>query len=188
MPDERPETADAEDVLTSALRPEERALWISQPDRAIWLRALVWGLGCLPFTMFLLALLAVTLVLGAVAAQYTLGQGKLPLDVALPATIGGLLLVIFLYPLLVSELQRRERRYVITTQRALILDSKRVEHEVDLARVRLVALHKGLFDDSPTGVELRVADGTAAVIFKDVADPPAMQTAVEGALKTARDH
>ncbi|MEZ0230508.1 MAG: hypothetical protein ACAI25_17940, partial [Planctomycetota bacterium] len=62
----------------------------------------------------------------------------------------------------------------------------RVEHEVELARVRLVALHKGLFDDSPTGVELRAGDGTASVVFGDVSDTPSMQRAVEGAIATAR--
>ncbi|MEZ0228784.1 MAG: hypothetical protein ACAI25_09180, partial [Planctomycetota bacterium] len=122
------DSEDAEDVLDAVLRSDERVLWLSQPDRALWQRALVWGLGCLPFTVFLLALLGVTLLLGTAAARFAL-KGQLPLDVALPATIGGLLLVIFLYPMLAGELARRERRYVITTQRALVLDSKRVEHE-----------------------------------------------------------
>jgi hypothetical protein len=166
--------------------PGERVLWLAQPDRALVLRALVWGLGCLPFTVFLAALLVATLALGSFAARSALSQGKLALEQALPATIGGLLLAIFLYPILASELARRERRYVITSQRALVLDSKRLESTIELARVREVAPHKDLFDDTPTGIELRVGDGTAAVVFRDLADPAEMQQAVEGAIAAAR--
>jgi hypothetical protein len=180
------EPEDAEDVLQQALRAEERVLWIAQPDRALWVRAAVWGLGCLPFTIFLFALLAGTLLLGAAAASRALGQGKFAPEVALPASIGGLLLVIFTYPILAAELTRRERRYVITSQRALVLDAKRIENEVELARVKLVAPHKGLFDDAPSGVELRVGDGTAAVVFGDLAAPADALRAVESAIAAAR--
>jgi hypothetical protein len=180
------EHADAEDVLNAALRPGERILWLAEADRALWRRALAWGLGCLPFTVFLVVLLAATLLLGWLAARHALGQGRISLEAALPATVGGLLLVIFGYPILAAELARRERRYAITTQRALVLDSKRLEHSIELARVRQVAPHKDLFDDAPTGVELRVADGTAAVVFRDLADPAAVLRSVEGAIASAR--
>jgi hypothetical protein len=179
----RPE--DAEDVLHASLRPDERVLWLAQPDRGVFSRAFVWGLGCLPFTIFLAALLVATLVLGSYAARAALGQGKFALDQALPATIGGLVLAIFLYPILVAELARRERRYVITSQRALVIDARRLESAVDLARVREVAPHKDLFDDTPTGVELRVGDGTAAIVFRDLARPAEIQKAVETAIATA---
>ena len=38
-----------------------------------------------------------------------------------------------------------------------------------------------------TRIELRVADGTASVVFRDVADPNAMQKAVEAAIAAARE-
>lgn len=173
-------------MLEATLRPDERVLWAAQPDRSVWRRALVWGLGCLPFTIVLGLLLVATLALGAAAASRAASTGRVAVEVAAPATIGGLLLFVFLYPIVAAEITRRERRYVITTQRALVLDSRRIESDVELARVKLVALHKGLFDDSATGVELRVADGTAAVILKDLSDPEATRALVEGAIATAR--
>jgi hypothetical protein len=180
-----PENSDAEDVLQAILRPGERILWVAQPDRAAWRRALVWGLGCLPFTVFLVGLAAGTILLGTLAAKQATG-GKLDPSVGLPATIGALLLGIFLYPILASELARRERRYVITTERALVVEPRRVEAAVELARVRESAHHQGLFDDSPSGVELRIADGTAAIIFADMADPPGAKAAVDTAITAAR--
>jgi hypothetical protein len=148
----------------------------------VWLRALVWGLGCLPFSLFLIALLVGAVVLGTLAGAHALDQGKINVEAALPAGIGFVVLGIFVYPLAAGEIARRERRYVVTTSRALVVAARRLEASVELERVRAVAPHKDLFDDSPTGIEFRVADGTSAIVFGDLADPEETRKAVEAAI------
>jgi hypothetical protein len=180
-----PENSDAEDVIHAVLRPTERVLWEGQPDRPAWRRAVVFGLGCLPLTVFLAALGVGTIFFGTLAVR-TASAGKLDVMLALPASIGSLLLGIFLYPVLAAELMRRERRYVITSERALVVEPRRVEAAVELGCVRASAPHQGLFDDSPSGIELRVADGTAAIVFADMADPAAILRAVDAAIAAAR--
>lgn len=178
---------DVEEMLERVLAPEERVVWLTQPDRAVWRRLVATGLGCLPFVA-LVGLIAV----GTVAASWGTASGafastrKLDGERALEALLGVVLLAIMLYPIVVDEIARRERRYVVTTRRAFVLCPGRVEGVLPLDEVTSCALHSGLFDDKPSGVELRRADGTAGIVFRDMEDPAATQRAVEMALVAAR--
>lgn len=180
-----PEDDDVEAILERALAPDERIVWLAAPDRALWRRLVATGLGCLPFVALVLLVAA-----GTVIASWSTASGAFTrtLDAgrAVPAFLGALLLVIMLYPIVADELARRERRYVVTSARALVLVPGRVEHELPLAQVSGVALHSGLFDDKPSGVELRRQDGSAGIVFRDMEEPEATRAALEQALAAAR--
>ena len=170
---EPPLGGDAEDVLALVLDPGERVLWAGEPDRPAWRRALTWGLGCLPFTLLLVLLLGGTIASGTVATRRA-ATGQLRLQDGLQAGLGVLLLVIFVFPLVANEISRRERRYVVTTRRALIVSPRRLEAGLELLHVQGAAAHRGLFDDRPSGVALRVRNGAAPIVFEDLADPEAV--------------
>jgi hypothetical protein len=176
---------DAEELLGSLLAPGERVVWLSRPDRALWRRVVATGLGCLPFVALILAVTVGTAAAGAATASGAL-TGHVEATRALAALLGMILLGIMVYPIAADEIARRERRYVVTTRRALVLVPGRVEGELPLLEVTASALHSGLFDDKPSGVELRRADGSAGIVFRDMDDPEATRAEVELALAAAR--
>jgi hypothetical protein len=176
---------DVEEMLERVLEPGERVVWLAQPDRALWRRLVAAGLGCLPFVALVVLIAVGTAIAGTTTFQGALA-GRVVDTNALSAFLGAVLLAIMLYPIVVDELARRERRYIVTTRRAVVLVPGRVEGELALAEVTGSALHSGLFDDRPSGVELRRADGSAGIVFRDMEDPEATRSEVELALVAAR--